>query len=229
MKGKYGNIHKSLIPLEGRSLLEYLIKDIELSGIDEIIPVVGYQSDQVLNCLEKCAGSLKIEPVFNKEYANANNLVSLVCAEDLINGADFVLCNGDMVFDHRILNRIIEDNGSRIAIDKEHRRDIIDSPAVLIREKIIDLGRHITRDVSGGYAIGVYKFASDMVENFFRVSHSLVKKDKKHGFHDPLRNLFQDYSIYPTYIENMLWMDVDEESDIETAEQYIRRLAGDYK
>lgn len=229
MKGKYENIHKSLIPLDCRSILEYLIKNIKLSGINEIIPVVGYQASEILYCLENCADGLKIEPVYNRKYESTNNLVSLVCAENTINGSDFVLCNGDMVFDYRILNKITEDSGSRVAIDRVHRRDMIDSPAVQINEKIIDLGRHIPRDASDGYAIGVYKFTADIVEDFFKASRILVKEDEKHGFHDPLRILFRDHDIYPTYIENMLWMDVDEESDLDKAQQYIRRMAGDYK
>lgn len=229
MNGAYGGIHKSLIPLNGRSILEYLIENIKMSGMKEIIPVLGYQAEEVLKGIEKCAADLSIEPVYNREYADTNNLVSLSCAEDLIHGSAFVLCNGDLVFDHRILNRIIEDHGSRIAIDRVHRKDIIDSPAVQIDEKIIDLGRHISRDISGGYAIGIYKFMPDVVEDFFKVSRAFVQEDRQHGFHAPLRILFRDHNIYSTCVGSMLWTDVDEESDMEKARQYIWRLADDYK
>lgn len=226
MQGKFRDIHKSLIPLCGKPLLAYLVRNIELVGFSEIVPVLGYKAEDVLKCIDESNKHLKIIPVYNHEYDKTNNLYSLLCAEKELND-EFVVCNGDMVFDYRILEKISKDSGSRIAIYNLHSDQFIDSPRVIIDGKILDLGRHIKWDSGDGYAIGIYKFGYDIAEDFFKEGHKLCDEDSSHGFHDPLRGLFESHTILPTFVNSFLWTDIDEESDVEKAESYLRSLKND--
>lgn len=228
MNKKHGDLHKSLIHLHGKPLLFYLVENIRLAGITEIVPVLGYKADEILEYMKGVRGDMHIIPVYNPDYEKTNNLHSLLCAEDKLK-EEFVLCNGDMVYDYRILEKLIHDGGSRIAVDNQHKDVFIDSPCVKIEEKILDLGRHIDWKDGDGYAIGVYKFGKDIIYDFFKRGHDLCRENINHGFHDPLRALFHSHSIMPSYVGDYLWTDIDEEEDVSAAGEYLGRLMNDYR
>lgn len=224
----YGCMHKALVTLKNRSLLSYLMDNFKKAGIMEIIPVLGYEGDAVLNEMQRCAGNIRIFPVWNLEYETTNNLVSLLKAEQILGGDSFILLNGDMVFDHRILGLMMEQKDSAIAVDRKEYPVQLDSPRVLIRDEIIrDLGRHMTIQEAEGYAVGIYFFTGMLAEVFFRHSKKLVEEEPQMGFHEPLRDLFEKYAIKPVSIQDYYWMDVDEEADIIKANEMIEKMFGE--
>ena len=226
MKGAYEKVHKSLIPLEGKPLLEYLFDNLRKAGILDVIPIIGYQADAVLSCMERCSSGFSVRPVFNPRYAEANNLVSLVSAEAEIGCEDFILINGDMVFDWNILLRMKKMEHTCVAVDMLRKKDSIDSPRVLSDGRILDLGRHIPLEDSIGYAIGIYRFLPDFIPDFFTRAHDYIEKDPRHGFHDPLHDLSADHEILPVDIGILEWKDIDDLTDIQEAARIVRRLYG---
>ncbi|MDE7446817.1 MAG: NTP transferase domain-containing protein [Lachnospiraceae bacterium] len=224
----FGCMHKALITLKNRSLLSYLMDNLKNAGITEIIPVLGYEGDAVLNEIQRCADNIRIFPVWNLEYETTNNLVSLLKAEQILDGESFILLNGDMVFDYRILGLMMEQKDSAIAVDRKEYPVQLDSPRVMIRDEIIrDLGRHMTIQKAEGYAVGIYFFSGILVEEFFQYSKKLVKEEPQMGFHEPLRNLFPKYNIKPISVQDYCWMDVDEEADITKANEMIEKMFGE--
>lgn len=225
MQVEYEGIHKALLPLNGKPLLFYLINNVKKAGIKEIVPVLGYKGEEVLSHIHRYAEGLKVYPVWNHTYYETNNLVSLLQAEKMVLGEDFIQINGDMVFDYRIITKLANVDSAAIAVDITGHAEQLDSPRVLIQNKVIrDLGRHMTIEEASGYAVGLYRFSSTLAGDFFTMSKELVKENPQLGFHEPLRTFFNQYSIFPVLTENMLWMDVDEKADISRAENFLRRM-----
>ena len=50
----FGPIHKSLIQLNGNTLLSYVISNVQKAGITSAVPVLGYQKNTVLAEIERC-------------------------------------------------------------------------------------------------------------------------------------------------------------------------------
>ena len=223
-----GSMHKALIMLKDRTLLSYLIENIKKAGITEIVPVLGYQGSAVLTEIQKYADDIQIFPTWNLEYENTNNLASLLKAEKVLAGEDFVLLNGDMVFDYRILTLMMDQRSAAIAVDRKEYPVQLDSPRVLIRNEIVkDLGRHISIQQAEGYAVGIYYFSSILAEVFFEHSKKLIKSAPQMGFHEPLRDLFAKYRINPISVKDYCWMDVDEKADIIKAHEMIKKMFGE--
>lgn len=222
---KLGLIHKSLIELEGKSLLSYLIQNIEKAGVDEIIPIVGYNGEAVLNEINNVKKSAMVYPVWNREYNETNNLYSLYQAKEIVNDEEFISINGDMIFDYHILKNIMQSNASSIAVDDLHCKQLIDSPGVIIKDgRIADLGRYITEKERNGYAVGIYKYGKDIVREFFDLSAKMLEENQEYGFHDPLRILFAKYIITACTVQNYSWTDIDEEGDIAKALDVLKAI-----
>lgn len=225
---KMGLLHKSLIELEGQTLLSHIVQNIEKAGINEIVPIVGYNGEKVLDEINRTKENAEIYPVWNERYNETNNLYSLYQARNILNDEEFISINGDMVFDYHILEQLLCMNGSGIAIDDLRCKLVIDSPGVIIEDgKITDLGRHISEDERGGYAVGIYKYGQNMVRDFFDLSAQMLEKNLNHGFHDPLRTLFSKYPVKVCSVQGYKWTDIDEEGDIDNALNILRAIKCD--
>ncbi len=224
-----GETHKSMIELDGRPLLWYLVENIRRAGFTEVVPVVGYQGDVIIDYLRREFPTLKFEFVWNRDYEKTNNLVSLVNTEPVVKDDDFIQINGDMIFDYHILKDFSEAEGSAIALDVLKKKEMIDSPKTIMKSnRIMDLGRHIELEDNGGYAIGMYKFSGNLVSKFFELSKKLIVEFPNMGFHDPLRQLYNSCIIRGFDIGDRLWTDIDEEADIDKATAYLRKMENNY-
>lgn len=222
IQGEYNGMHKSLISLNGEKLITRLLRNILNAGCKDIVPILGYQSDILLNEINGMNGFSTIIPVINPEYDKTNNLYSLMQAESVLSGEEFVVVNGDMVFDYRILNKMLEFEGNAVGTDNNDYGYQIDSPRLLIRDdRIYDLGRHRTIEESQGYAIGMYKFSSDFSEEYFKLGREMIKENPNAGYHDPLLRAFDRVVVRPCYTEKYLWMDIDEKGDVARAEKML--------
>lgn len=217
---KEGYVHKSLIKIDRDTLLYHIVKNIEKAGIKEIVPIIGYNGDYVLDEIQKAKEKAEIKPVWNRKYDETNNLFSLYQARELLEGEDFISINGDMIFDYHILDKIMQNRSSQIAVDDGNYDEPVDSPGILVENsRIVDLGRHIPFDQKYGYAVGIYRYSNELSETFFKESEAMLKENINAGFHDPLVNLFKTQEILPCSVKNYLWTDIDEAGDIEKAMQ----------
>jgi len=225
---KKGLLHKSLIKLEGETLLSYIIQNIIKAGIEEIVPIVGYHGEKVLEEVERVKKNLKVYPIWNKRYDETNNLYSLYQARNLLSQETFITINGDMVFDYHILERLLRNDESEIAIDNLRSKVLIDSPGVIIENgRVMDLGRHITEENRGGYAVGIYKYGKDLVMDFFDLAAQMLENNLNHGFHDPLRGLFDKHVVKMCSVQSYKWTDIDEEGDITIALEILKGIKRD--
>ena len=226
ISAEYGGIHKATILLSGRTLASRLLENIYRAGIREIIPILGYKSEDIVKEIKEFGKFDEVTPVLNERYRETNNLFSICQAKDLLSGKDFVVVNGDMVFDYRILYDICQLEGNAVATDINEYPYMIDSPRVKLGSlgNIEDIGRHMERIDANGYAVGIYKFSSDYSKRYFEDGVRIANANLNAGYHEPLEECFSDveWKISPT--NNYEWMDVDEKADIAKAEAMISRI-----
>ena len=227
LKGLTENRNKAFIPLDGKPSLIHLLGGLLRAGATELVPVLGFDSDSVFALIdETCGDQLKITPVINERYEKTNNLGSLICARREVEGESFVICNGDLVINRNIIKDLIETKkGSAIAVDDSKQDASIDSPGLIVVEgRIYDLGRHIPFERSGGYAVGAYKFGTQLSSVFFDTAEQVFKENNNAGFHDPLNSLFERHPVYVCSTKGRLWMDIDEKEDIPVARDLLCKI-----
>src|SRR5215207_7010581 len=99
--GTTGGRPKCLLPVGGASLIERQVDALHLSGISQIIAVVGCGADLV----QRACGS-NCEYVINDRFETTNSLYSLwLSREHLRDG--FVVLNADVLFDQRLLELLL--------------------------------------------------------------------------------------------------------------------------
>ncbi len=95
-----------MIPLHGKPILEFIINGLVFAGFENIIIVVGYRKEQIIEYFkEGDKWGIKIEYIEQKEL-NGTGGALLIC-EDLIKEDHFFLTWGDILVSYDVYKEII--------------------------------------------------------------------------------------------------------------------------
>jgi len=208
---------KCLINISGKTILERQIEILLKYSIKQIYVVIGYKTEKIR---EKMRNIESIEMIENKEYATTDNIYSLYLTLDKVKGEEFILLNGDAVFEEEIIRRVVARKGLDIApVDI----DYYDLEELKIREKngfVTEiLPKAASKKISNGSTIGVFKFSSEGSNALFYEIQSLIEKGAKNKwFEYALNNILRKIKMYIINVSGLKWMEVDTLEDIKKSQ-----------
>lgn len=163
---------KTLVPLDGESLLARQMKVNQRAGIDDISIVTGH-----------CASALKASGArlfHNPRYASTNMVESLSCARSLFDGSDdIVVAYGDIAYEPRLLESVLAAEAPISVVVDVGWRQLwelrMDDPLSDAETMKLDVGGRIVElgekpssmdDIQGQY-IGLFKVSRRFAPLFF--------------------------------------------------------------
>ena len=101
-------VPKCLLPVDGdRSMLEVQLRGLARGGITRATVVTGFAAARVERFLaETPIPGLTVDTLFNPFYSLSDNLATCWLAREVMS-EDFLLLNGDTLFEHRLLRRVL--------------------------------------------------------------------------------------------------------------------------
>jgi L-glutamine-phosphate cytidylyltransferase len=230
------NRPKCLVPLEGRSLLDWQISVLRDCGIKEIIVVKGYMGSQITRA--------DVKYYENKDWARTNMLMTLWCAETELDG-EVLVSYGDIIYHHRVLKALMESiHDISVTVDlgwEEYWRMRFDDPLEdaesLVMDKnnkILSIGQPVERldDIQAQY-MGLIKFTAAGVQTL-KASFIKTRELSKKGacpwgrldgnfnqlfMTDMLQGLIDDgHQIYGIPVKRG-WLEIDGVKDFEIAKR----------
>ena len=87
--------NKCMIPFQGKPLIEHLLEQVALLDISEIVIVVGFKAEDIINHYGIVYKSKRIRYVIQREQKGLVHAIE--CARDDLEGDDFFLMLGDEV------------------------------------------------------------------------------------------------------------------------------------
>lgn len=107
MKPYTDKYQKSMIPIHGKPLLEYIVEGITFSGLKELIIVVGYRKEQIMQYFQKGdKWGVKIDYIEQQEINGTGG--ALLACEDSIKNEHFFLTWGDILVSYKTYKEILE-------------------------------------------------------------------------------------------------------------------------
>jgi dTDP-glucose pyrophosphorylase len=85
--------NKCMLVVRGKPLIEYSLECASRTGVDEIIIVVGYKAEEIINAYGNRHNGKPIKYVIQRELKGLVNAIE--CAKDTIGKSDFMLMLGD--------------------------------------------------------------------------------------------------------------------------------------
>jgi choline kinase len=153
------NTPKCLIEVGGQRVIEWQIDALLAAGIHRITAVIGYGADQVEQVLNDRYGPGVISTIYNPFFEVADNLASCWMARQIMHD-DFILLNGDTLFDQPVLERLMEASARPItlAVDKKAAYDCDDMKVRLVGDRLAAVSKKIALDSVDGESIGMMHF-----------------------------------------------------------------------
>ena len=207
---------KCLIEVSGTTILERQISILLKYKIEKILIVIGYKAENIKKEIKNIE---KVEFIINKDYNHTDNIYSLYLTSNLIKGHEFILINGDAVFDEEIINKLVNKREYDVApIDSIY----YDHEELKIREKngraLEILPKTASKSISDGSTIGIFKFSSEGSKLLFNEIESCIKREiKNKWFEYAVNNVLKKIYMNILDIHGSKWIEIDTEEDIEKA------------
>jgi len=214
-------VPKCLLKVGPKTLLEYIIESFTAAGIEEIWLVTGFQEEKI-KTLVNVRAYPHIKTVTNPYYLKTNTAFSLNLALKHMDD-DFILINGDVIFDPRILfdllnygkkNCVVVDNS--IKLDKEEVKVIAQNGF------ISRIGKALEPSECKGEAIGINKISRDTILPLSKEFDLLEQKGEKNHFFEKGFDILAHKSCpFGILLTNKPWTEIDTQEDFDYAKKEI--------
>ena len=97
------NATKCMVKVNGITMIERLMRQLDDKRLDRIIIVVGYEGQKLIDYIGTLAIGTPIEYVNNPIYDKTNNIYSLALAKQYMLEDDTLLFESDLVFDDSVV------------------------------------------------------------------------------------------------------------------------------
>ena len=99
---------KVLLRFGGRTLLERHIAILRHLGVRELVMGVGHQADRLTQAIAEIGADDYVRTVFNPHYKHGPITTLWAVRDELVTDEPVILMDGDVLYDHRMLKRLIE-------------------------------------------------------------------------------------------------------------------------
>lgn len=222
---------KSLLDIQGQTMIAWQVQELMRSGVDEIVVVTGFQAeaaDAEINRLQALYPDCRFKALYNPEYATADNLVSCWSVRHEMD-RDFVLINGDTLFEAAIFQRLIksvpasEGAPVTVTIDHKDRYDEDDMKVRLDGSRLLEIGKTIPMDAVDGESIGMLMFRNDGPQLFIDALGAAVTNPQPHHrwYLSVIDDLAKTGTVGTQEIQGLEWCEVDYPLDLEWARKMV--------
>lgn len=217
---------KCLLDVQGRTVVEWQIDHLIENGITDITVVAGYGADKVEALLEQRYGSKTVSTLYNPFFDVTDNLATVWMARGELTG-DFVLLNGDTLFEPAVLRRLLDSPVRPITLARDHksRYDSDDMKICLDGNRLLRIGKDLESDCVGGESVGMLLFR----EQGGRLFKEAVEKTMRspialsQWYLSVIDLLASEGHVWSESIHGLQWGELDYPVDLERA---LKMVAG---
>jgi len=216
---------KPLIPIFGKTLIEYPLEALKENGIEKCVIVVGYKAEKIREYLSdgKKYG-LKIEYVYNPEFDDGNG-VSLYYARQLLDENEpFLVLMADHLVDSEIVRKALQsiENKPLLCIDysPKYSPQLKDATRVQVNAEgyVQDIGKELTE--WNGVDTGVFILDKRIFEAIEK-----VKVKTRASLSKCIKRMISDgVKLWACNVSGLFWLDIDLPEDLEFAKKTLAEM-----
>ena len=215
---------KCLMKVGDKAILDRQLKTLQSSKISEVIIVVGYYRELIVDYVKSHYNDLNVKFVINHHYFETNTAYSLRLCNDFINNEPFILMNADVLYPKEVLTRVINSNYNTVlAVDiKPCGREEV---KVIEGEgnRIVAIGKELIEDNSLGEFIGVAKFSKNISSKFMNSLDRLISSGGNSDYFEAaIHPLMSEHDIYYEDISDLPCIEIDFAEDLEKAQKLVK-------
>jgi choline kinase len=214
-------IPKCLLKFSTKSILEHAIENFKEVGIEQILLVTGFREERIKELIKE-RGYSHISYVTNNDYFQTNTAFSLNLALKHMDD-DFILINGDVIFDRTILTDLL-DHPKKNCVVVDKSIDLNEEEVKVITQNgiISRIGKDLNPAKCMGEAIGINKISCNTILPLVNEFNSLEKNGELNHFFEKGFDLLTNKSCpFGILLTNKPWAEIDTQDDFNYAKDEI--------
>lgn len=218
---------KCMVKVNGVTLIDRMLHQIENQHLSRIVIVVGYEGQKLIDYI----GTLNIQtpivyvnnPIFNK----TNNIYSLALAKDWLVRDDTILFESDIIFEDSVLDTLVSDPRDTLALVDKYE-PWMDGTCVKLsaEDDIIDFvpGKKFDFNNTTDYfkTVNLYKFSRHFSETHYVPFLEAYQRalGENEYYEQVLRviAMLDEPVIKAKRLSGQRWYEIDDEQDLDIAE-----------
>jgi HAD superfamily hydrolase (TIGR01450 family) len=222
---------KAAVTVDGKSILQHQLEAYAEAGVEEVFVIVGYKADILRRICQHAAKELAIDVdvIENENYPDTENMYSLSLASDILQGEEFLLSNGDVVYDKDIISKLVSHSSDHSYIASDAGAHSTEAMKVRVEGNLVtEISKSIDESEADAVSIDLYRFSSGFSADLFpEIMRKLANKNTSPGWTEIAINelLSQgDLDVRPLYINGSKWVEIDNITDLLEADLKFNNL-----
>ncbi|MBR1576415.1 MAG: aminotransferase class I/II-fold pyridoxal phosphate-dependent enzyme [Bacteroidales bacterium] len=218
---------KCMLEVNGIRLIDRALESLHEAGISRVILVVGYKGENVREYIGDQFKGMPVVYVNNDVYDKTNNIYSLFLARDFMCEEDSLLLESDIIFEPRVLQRILDDPYPNLALVDKYESWMDGTVVTLDDERrikrFIDKSGFRYDEIKSYFkTVNIYKFSKEFSSRYyvpFLKAYSTALGDNEY-YEQVLRVILHlhDAPIRALPLEGETWYEIDDVQDLDIAE-----------
>ena len=217
---------KCMLQVNGVRLIHRILDSIYETGIRKVVLVVGYKAENVKSLIGDEYRGMEIVYVENSVYDKTNNIYSLFLAREYLTADDTILLESDLIFESRILTKIINDPYPTLALVDKYE-SWMDGTVVTLDEdnnivEFLTKDKFKYSDINSYYkTVNIYKFSKEFSATHYvpfleAYCHALGKNEY---YEQVLKviTLLDDSPLKALPLSGEKWYEIDDIQDLDIA------------
>ena len=239
------NNTKCMVKVNGVTLIERMLKQIDKKNLTRIVIVVGYEGKKLIDFIGTLSVQTPVCFIENPIYDKTNNIYSLALAKDWLVKDDTLLFESDLIFEDEVLDMLINDKRDTLALVDKYE-SWMDGTCLKLddHDNIIGFasGKRFDFSETKDYykTVNLYKFS-----RIFSITHYVpflqayqAALGENEYYEQVLKVIaaLDDTVIKAKRLDGQLWYEIDDIQDLDIAEslfapdedERVRLLQGRY-
>lgn len=226
LKELTSNNTKCMVKVNGVSLIDRMLHQLDALHLERIVVVVGYEGRKLQEYIGTLAVNTPIDFIENPIYDKTNNIYSLWLAREELAKDDTLLLESDLIFEDSVLHALVDDPRDTLALVDKYE-SWMDGTVVKLGEDDSILAfvpgkNFVFEDIPQYYkTVNLYKFSKH-----FSVSHYIPFLDayskalgNNEYYEQVLRviTMLDDPEICAKRLNGEKWYEIDDVQDLDIA------------
>ena len=219
---------KPLVEVGGRPLLLRTLERVQQAGIPhrDVVIVTGYRENMVAELMKREGLACKL--VTNPRWYDWNSFYSLAVAKDALAGAPWLQFEGDVLFDDKILPRLLAAPfPGALAVEV---KPMPDAEAMKARvtgpdHKIVALSKEEDPAASIGEYVGIARVTAEVAKLVFDDLDKFVDEGITHQYYDHSYHRLAERgaaAFHAVDVADCQAIEIDDPKDLANAEKILR-------
>ncbi len=221
------NNTKCMVKVNGVTLIERMLRQIESRHLSRIVIVVGYEGQKLIDYIDTLGINMPIVYINNPVYNKTNNIYSLALAKDWLCKEDTLLFESDLIFEDSVLDELLDDERDTLALVDKYESWMDGTCVKLSDDDSIEEfvpGKRFRFDEKDEYykTVNIYKFSKEFSTTHYVPFLDAYEKalGENEYYEQVLRviTMLDDPGIKAKRLNGQKWYEIDDIQDLDIAE-----------